>query len=157
MTDKTAKKAADAAEADGPAPEPSPYIWVMSNRHDDRVVLFEHDAAHPGGEAFVGGDGPDQVARTTRVVTLLRDGLLIEVPEPVDGRKKPVAVPARSESVAANQPGQPIALGREPDPERYGTDVDAIKAAQAAGPDSVAVPVGVVVPPVESNRETSRR
>lgn len=154
MTDKTAKS----KDVEAPAAEPSPYIWVMSNRQDDRVVLFERDPAHPGGEAFVGGEGPDQVARTTRVVTLLRDGLLVEVPEPVEGRKRPVAVPARSDAVPANQPGQPIALGRTPDPERFGEGVEAIKAAQNRAPESVAVPAGVVVPPpTDSNRETSRR
>lgn len=134
------------------------HIWVMSNRVDDRVALFERDPAHPGGEAFVGGAGVAQVGRTTRVVTLLRDGLLVEVPEPPDGPKKPVATPAVADPAPANQPGQPIALGRTPDPELFGEKVGQVTKAQERLPDEVPVPGGVVVPPEPAPaRETRRR
>lgn len=92
-------------------------IWVMSNRVDDRVVLFEKDPAHPGGEAFVGGNKVDQVGLTGTVEDLLRAGLLLEIPEPPEGPKKPVAVDGGSGVQLPNQPGQPIQLGRVPDPD----------------------------------------
>src|SRR5215831_5424097 len=45
-------------------------LWVHSNRKDDRVVLYEVDPIHPGGQAFIGGDGPDHVYRTDQVEAL---------------------------------------------------------------------------------------
>lgn len=35
---------------------PTQLLEVKSNRDDGRVVLFERDRRHPGGEAFVAGD-----------------------------------------------------------------------------------------------------
>jgi hypothetical protein len=140
------------------ADEQAQHIWVMSNRVDDRVVLFERDPAHPGGEAFVGGDGVAQVGKTTQITTLLREGLLVEVPEPPDGPKKPMRTPAVTQPIPASQPGQPAALGRQPDPELFGDAVGQVVKAQERLPDEVPVPAGVIVPPPpEPARETRRR
>jgi len=43
------------------------------------VALYERNAAHPGGEAFVAGDKPVKVAVTAEVSRLIRDGILVEV------------------------------------------------------------------------------
>src|SRR5262245_49376440 len=139
------------------ADENGQLIWVMSNRVDDRVVLFERDPAHPGGEAFVGGNGVTLVGKTTRVTTLLREGLLVEVPEPPDGPKKPVMTPAGSEPRHADQPGQPIALGRKPDPELFGDKIAQVARAQEQLPSEVPVPPDVVVPPAPEPTRDSRR
>lgn len=51
----------------------------------DRVALWERHPSHPGGEAFVAGSKPVQVAATPQVSRLIRAGVLVEVepkPEP---------------------------------------------------------------------------
>ena len=45
----------------------------------DEVVLFERDARHPGGEAYVAGATEVEVFPTALVISLLRDERLIEV------------------------------------------------------------------------------
>lgn len=95
-------------------------LWVLSNRQDDRVVLWERDTAHPGGEAFVAGATPACVGRTAEVERLLRDNLLTEVSEPKDGPRKPIVDEVPLEEAAPDMPGQPTRLGRTPDPEVFG-------------------------------------
>jgi hypothetical protein len=61
-------------------------IWVKSGLTGDlaeRVSLFEIDDRHPGGEAFIAGQDspPRQVGRTSKVLTYLHDGRLIESSE----------------------------------------------------------------------------
>lgn len=133
-------------------------LWVLSNRVDDRTVLFERDPRHPGGEAFIGGAAPAHVFRTPEIERLLRDGLLVEVPEPQDGPKKPLATPAIGAGPVAAQPGQPVRLGRVPDPDLFDAGQRAsIREAQAEAPAEQRVPAGVVVPPAPaSERDTSR-
>lgn len=92
-------------------------LWVISNRQDDRVVLFERDPRHPGGEAFVGGSAPDTVYRTAEVERLLHTGEIVEIPEPPDGPKKPVDVAPVISQAPPAMPGQPIRLGRKLDPD----------------------------------------
>jgi hypothetical protein len=93
-------------------------LWVHSNRTDDRVVLSERDPKHPeGGWAFVGGAAPALVARTPAVEAKLRSGEMLEIPEPPDGPKKPLAFQPAPPYVATAQPGQPIPLGRKFDPD----------------------------------------
>lgn len=65
------------------------YILVKSGRLDAKVVLFEKDDAHPGGEAFVAAsEGPDgiglvnepvEVGRTALVDAKIHEGQLIVV------------------------------------------------------------------------------
>lgn len=43
------------------------------------VVLFERDNQHPGGEAYVAGTDEAEVFPTGKVISLLRDGKLVEV------------------------------------------------------------------------------
>lgn len=74
----------------------SELIAVMAAKVDGRVVLWEVDAAHPGGEAFLSGDGrATQVALTPRVQARLETGELIRVqtgePKPAD--PPPVVLP----------------------------------------------------------------
>ena len=45
----------------------------------DVVVLWEQDDAHPGGQAFIAGPAPVEVALTPAVSKLLRDGVIEEV------------------------------------------------------------------------------
>ncbi len=127
-------------------------IWVISNRRDDRTVLWEQNVAHPGGEAFIGGAGPANVAKTPAIESLLRSGLIIEIPEPPDGPKKPIPVTANTGDFVLNQPGQPIQLGRAVDPDLLaGASAEkAVAKAQENAPDTIAVPSGVVIPPAES-------
>ena len=137
-------KTQDAAE--GATAAPSPYIWVASNRKDDRVVLFELDPAHPGGEAFVGGDSVARVARTPQVNGLLREGLLVEIPEPPDGPKKPLPIADDPSLRPADGPGQPIRLGRELDPDLVPTAGEGkVAAQQDAAPDQI--PSTATLPP----------
>lgn len=139
----------------------SPYIWVMSNRKDDRVVLFERDDAHPGGEAFVGGSTVAKVGKNGTVQNLLREGLLVEIPEPpatvrdpedasktIPNRKKPLDLGSFVEPFPANQPGQPIQLGRTPDPDLVPEGaLKAVQKQQDAAPDQIAS-TATVPPPI---------
>jgi hypothetical protein len=115
--EEAAAKAASARKADEAQAADSPYIWVISNRKDDRTVLFERDPEHPGGEAFVGGATPAKVGRTARIDQLLHSGEIIQIPEPPDGPKKPVDVAALAPQAPPAQPGQAIKLGRTLDPD----------------------------------------
>ncbi len=134
-------------------------LWVISNRKDDRVVLFERDALHPGGEAFVGGSGPDRVGRTPAVERLLRSGELLEIPEPPDSRKKPVELEPSDLAAMAAQPGAAVPLGRPLDPELVSADaLKALQARQEDLPDEVPAPEGAIVPqPPTPERAESRR
>jgi hypothetical protein len=47
-------------------------IWVKARPEmGDRNALWERDAAHPGGEVFVAGDEPVEVAQTPEVMARL--------------------------------------------------------------------------------------
>lgn len=134
--------------------------WVVSNRVDDRPALYEVDDRHPSGNAYVAGSTPDFVFRTPAVLRLLNEGVLVEVPEPKDGPKKPLVVAAPTVGMtAAAQPGQPIRLGRALDPDLFDPGArEQVKAQQEGKPQEVAVPYGVVVPPaVAPERDTVRR
>lgn len=66
----------------------------------NRVALWERHPDHPGGEAFVAGPKPVQVAATLQVQRLIRTGALVEVksgpaPEP---EPAPVTAPKRKAS-----------------------------------------------------------
>lgn len=62
-------------------------IWVRAltgldvRPNEHRVVLFERDDRHPGGEAFVFGPQPKQVFETTGVVQAIRNGDLEKISE----------------------------------------------------------------------------
>jgi hypothetical protein len=135
-------------------------LWVVSNRQDNRVVLFERAPEHPGGEAFVGGSGPDFVARTPEVERLLRSGELVEIPEPPDGRKKPVIDAAAAyDTDYPDMPGQRVRLGRAMDPELVPEGaMKKVEQQQQQAPAELPLPAGVVVPPEpDAQRETRRR
>jgi hypothetical protein len=51
----------------------------------DIVALWERDARHPGGEAYIAGDTPVEVACTERVAEKLRSYELLELLEIVEG------------------------------------------------------------------------
>lgn len=127
-------------------------IWAISNRQDDRTVLWEVDAQHPSGEAFLGGAGPDHVAVTPAIAGLLRTGEIIEIPEPPESNKKPIDYPAVASFASLAQPGQPVKLGRTVDPALLAgpSAQKAVEKAQEAAPDAIAVPNGVIVPPAET-------
>lgn len=57
-------------------------LWVRSARTDSRVVLYEVDPAHPGGEALVFRDGDRvfEVGDTPTVQRLLHEKQLVRVP-----------------------------------------------------------------------------
>lgn len=136
------------------------HIWVISNRADDRVVLWERDAIHHGGEAFVGGPVPALVGRSGEVERLLREGQLLEIPEPPDSNKKPrLELIAAVEEPMPAMPGQEVRLGRALDPEIVPESaMRRLERKQEELPDSIAVPSGVVVPPEpEPERSTRRR
>lgn len=135
------------------------HIWVLSNRVDDRVVLWERDPAHPGGEAFVASSAPALVGKTGDVARLLREGFLVEVPEPKDGPKKPTAVEAVNQAAVPTLPGQSVRLGRTPDKELFGeSGAEHIEKAQEKLPAEVDVPAGIGIPPApEPERARGRR
>lgn len=163
-TDKTApdNKGARAPEGAERAPErtesaeESDYIWVISNRKDDRVVLFERDPRHPGGEAFIGGSAPDRVARTAEIDRLLHTGEIIQIPEPPESKKKPVEFAAVVSGTPAAQPGQAIQLGRKLDPEIVPEGAQGrVRAMQSRLPEKIASKA-TVPPPPPSEKETER-
>lgn len=59
----------------------SDFILVKSGRPDNKVVLWEKDDRHPGGEAWVDGTmkNPVEVYPTDTVRGRLADGQLVEV------------------------------------------------------------------------------
>lgn len=140
-------------------PEEIETIWAISNRQDDRTVLFERDPVHPGGEAFIGGSVPDCVAKTPEVERLLRSGEIIEIPEPPESRKKPLLDgSAVFEATRPDMPGQTVRLGRQLDPELVPEGAAKVMQQQAAAPAELPLPAGVVVPPEpEPQRESRRR
>lgn len=137
----------------------SKLIWVHSNRQDDRTVIYEPDPLHPGGQAFVGGEGPDHVYRTAAIEALLQSGELIEVPEPLrtikDEMGEEIPNPfypdqnyTQGGDVPANMPGQPVQLGRKLNPNLWDEQTMAdVKRRQAYMPSSRPVPPGGIVPP----------
>lgn len=56
-------------------------VKAAKGPYDDRVLLWERDADHPGGEAFVvrTKDRTFEVAETSRIVGLVRTGALKQV------------------------------------------------------------------------------
>lgn len=88
--------------------EESKYIWVISGRKDDRVALYEKNAAHPvppggtpdEGEAYVAGSRPVEVGVTPLVAEKIRNGQLIEVKEPP--KKLQAEAPKPTETEQAN-------------------------------------------------------
>lgn len=55
-------------------------ITVKATGSDGRVVLFEQDKAHPGGECYIVADGKThEVAHTSAVRGLIGRGALEEV------------------------------------------------------------------------------
>jgi hypothetical protein len=63
--------------------------WVVSNRDDDRVALWEPHLDHPeGGEAWVAGKVPAEVALTPEVNARLRDEQLRPATEAEIAKRK---------------------------------------------------------------------
>lgn len=63
-------------------------ITVRGAQKDGRVVLWEHDPAHPKGEIFVVGDGETYTVAPTRAVKrLIGAGRLVEVTPPKPAAK----------------------------------------------------------------------
>jgi hypothetical protein len=141
----------------------SKLLWVHSNRQDDRTVIYEPDPLHPGGQAFVGGEGPDHVYRTAAIEQLLQSGELIEVPEPAKTWVDPETgeeVPnpfypdqnySQAGDVPPAMPGQPIQLGRKLNPALWDEgQMKEIVRRQQYMPSYRPVPPGVIVPPAGS-------
>jgi hypothetical protein len=146
-------KGAQGATAQAAEEDDANVLWVISNRQDDRVVLFERDPRHPGGEAFVGGSAPDKVYRTAEVERLLHTGELLEIPEPPDGPKKPVDVAPVISQAPAAMPGQPIKLGRRFDPDIVPEGAQAkVGQRQRQAPREIASKA--TVPPARTDKET---
>lgn len=137
--------------------------WYVSNRTDDRTVLFERDPRHPGGEAFIGGATPTRAFRTTNIQRLVQSGEVIEVPEPkktmtiydpdagedveVPHRKRPIDVGMDPGVLVATQPGAATPIGRQLDKDLW--DEGALKEVsrkQRALPSNVPVAPGGTVP-----------
>lgn len=58
-----------------------------------KVALWEKDARHPGGEAYIAGDKPVEVGETAQVSKLLRDGVIVKASAP-----QPLQPPANSKT-----------------------------------------------------------
>lgn len=114
---------------------PSRTMWFVSNRTDDRTVLFERDPRHPGGETFIGGSAPARAYRTPNIERLLMSGEIIEVPEPrrtlvvydpetdsqieIPHPKRPIDIGLDPGLLRLDSPGQPTRLGRRLDPDLW--------------------------------------
>ena len=65
-------------------------IKVRSSIEDvNRVALWDKHPDHPGGEVFIAGAKIFLVARTPAVIAALRQGVLVEVPDPPQPVKPP--------------------------------------------------------------------
>lgn len=60
-------------------------ITVVATKDDRHVILFETDNEHPNGEVFLYNDAgvETEVAKTPKVMSLLRDGSLRQVDGPL--------------------------------------------------------------------------
>lgn len=122
-------------------------IWVSSNRVDNRVVLFEQDPRHPGGQIFIGGDGVGLVFKTPAIAQLLHAGQLVEIPEPPESRRKPIPASLLGIGMPNTQPGQLTRLGRVIHPDLLPeADAAKVKAKQEQLPHEIGLPPGIVVP-----------
>lgn len=131
--------------------------WYLSNRGDDRNVIWERDTRHPGGEVLIGGSSPVRAYLTQGIQSALYNLLLIEVPEPkrtitgpdgeeIPNRKYPPEPTVDMAIVTAAQPGQPVPLGRKLDPELWDEGQrSAVSKKQAEMPRELPVPQGTVV------------
>lgn len=83
VTPEEAKETKPAAVAKEPAPEDAPpdveYITVKSGHDDNRTAFFEQHKHHPDGEAFVVGEKPVRVAKTSEVLRALNEKRIVEV------------------------------------------------------------------------------
>lgn len=133
-------------------------FWVVSNRVDDVVVLWEQDRRHPGGEAFIGGGVPDYVYKTPAVDKAVYDGLAVKVDAPaamltnaVTGEEymNPLLMlsePERGDTARA-LPGQPILLGRKLDTKFWSdAQIDKVGKKQAEGRQMIPVDPETIVP-----------
>lgn len=80
------EEARAAAAGTAPATESQKTIHVVSTlpARDDggsQVALFEIDAAHPGGQAYVAGPVPVEVSPTAEVSRAIHEGRMREVPQ----------------------------------------------------------------------------
>jgi hypothetical protein len=62
--------------------------WVVSTRADERVVVWDPSDVHPGGEAWVAGKVPAEVAMTPDISGKLRMGELREATEAEIAKRK---------------------------------------------------------------------
>lgn len=138
-------------------PAAGDFLWVMSNRVDDRAVLWERDQRHPGGEVFVGGDGVIPAYRTPAIRAKLNNGEIVEVPPPsAESRRFPHVEPAKR-AFAATPPGRPVRLGRHLDHDLYPDEGQrrSVERKQQELPEQIEVPEGVVVPTDKGAREST--
>jgi len=132
--------------------------WYVSNRVDDRVVLWERDPRHPNGEVFLAGGTPARAFRTTNIQRLEMSGEILEVPEPnktatdadgneVANRKMPLDVGVDPGLTMAAQPGHEAPLGRKLDKDLWSDKArDTVAKRQAQFPGAVPAPAGAIVP-----------
>ena len=70
-------------------------IMVKAAGDNRKVVLYEQDAAHPGGQALISNNGEThEVAETAAVKRLMADGTLVKgdsktATKPADASTKP--------------------------------------------------------------------
>jgi hypothetical protein len=159
--ERNAGRSTDDLGDDAADPEDQ-HLWVHSNRTDDRVVLMEIHPAHPGGQAFVGGPGVAKVGRSPEIERLLYTGELIEVPEPpktvkndngdsIPNPRYPVVGTGSGQPPVTQQPGQPILLGRQVDPEIWGENgkqvAQDVRRRQRSMPGAINPAPGGITPP----------
>lgn len=64
-------------------------LWVKAKQEDNRVAMWERDAAHPNGEAFVIGDGKAvEVGDTAMVHERIAQQVLVETKAPAATSEK---------------------------------------------------------------------
>jgi hypothetical protein len=94
-----------------PQPAEETHIWVVSNRNDDSVVVFEKADEHPSGEAYVARPaGPVKVGKTPEVLRKLANSELRRISDTE-------ATQWRTELAAAKRQARYAALVEEGVPE----------------------------------------
>lgn len=142
--------------------------WFVSNRVDDRVVIFERDPLHPGGECFIGGSAPCRAYRTENINRLLMNGEIIEVPEPrrtlvvydpesggtieIPHPRRPLDIQMDIGYLRADVPGQTTRLGRMLDSSLWEPEQIQQVARRTPRNSPNARPAGYVAPRTEIDR-----
>lgn len=98
----------------------SKLIRVKAAKRDHRVALWDTDKDHPGGEAYIAGDGSEhEVAETPAVLKALASGRIVRIEEsaPETGDAEKSSAPADSDVDSGTKNAGPDEEGKSSENE----------------------------------------